>query len=1601
MSKGLRYSAGQGAECKVSENGSNGSDPVLPRISRSLEDARRELIDISRRNRLLHSPRSLDRTLRGRAEDEDGASASGTSRTVRSHCLEFLGADLDATFGSLREGKLFGFDPNLAETELSNGRSRGRVPLRFRTQLAPDALERRLLRFFREARVIEEEQGVNILFLVFGFLKWFEDTRSEQVSWAPLILLPVALERRQGGDQFVLKGRDDDLVANVSLRERLRQTNGIELPDLPDGDDWLPSTHLKAVASAVAGEERWAVDFSACGLGFFTFSKFLMWRDLDAATWPDPLALLKHSHILSLLGEGSGFAAPVPLVNDDEPIDRKIDLAKAVHVLDADSSQAIAIEETRSRADLVIQGPPGTGKSQTIANIIAAAVHDGRSVLFVAEKAAALEVVHSRLKNVGLDPLCLELHSRKATKLAVLGSIQRALYATVGVAGDGRVVQSLSEARDRLNRWAEILHQPIGLSGRTPFRVMGQVLKLGAGGTKVLADSMLGAGEWDADRLAGVEGSVDRAVAATKKLATAVGDHPWRGVGAERLSPFDLERLRTALDGAAAKARLLTKLLTNAQSSLRTPEGNTLEDVPVLLRAARWLAQVPAEGAAVLVQAAWRSDRTRIADVLENGRVWANLEPVLAPRLTDAAWDIDFRSARQSIAAYGRSPFRLFIQPYKQAIRDFRAVCRDKPPRRYKERLKLAEEIVAAQTAGRQLEREAEFAAMTFGPLWAREETRWEAIGRLLDWVNEADKLRPGLDLLEIAASGMPVSWEALANEIETVSSELRANLDRIVLVTRMEIATALGARDWLTLPITEILDRLETWQSELTAINDWISARDAFEVARQLGADIIVRGLIDGTIIPAEARSVLDLLIAEALWRKAQIEDTRLNEIDGTERTDTVERFRSLDRRRIELARYEILSTYLAQRPTGAASEMAVVRDELGKRRRHRPIRKLMEGAGGAVQRIKPVFLMSPLSVAQFLPPGRMTFDLLVIDEASQIAPEDSLGAVARARQIVVVGDDKQLPPTNFFRLAINEDDELEDEALKPARTSDFESILTLGRSRGMPERMLQWHYRSKHPSLIAVSNQICYGGSLLLPPSPLQDDDRLGLSLVQSPPGHYDRGGTGRNQVEAELVANYVERHMLEYPEQSLGVACFSVAQRNAIDDALYSRRLTSAVEAFAPNGERLFVKNLESVQGDERDVIFISVGYGKDPQGRISANFGPISHDGGERRLNVLISRARTRCVVFSSILSADIPADAKPLGTRMLRDFLYFVETGKLAAGHVTDLGFDSPFEEAVARVIISAGYDVQPQVGVSGFRIDLGVLDPQRPGRFILGIECDGAIYHSARCARDRDRLRQEVLERQGWRLYRIWSTDWFNNPERETKRLIEVIEAASVAELEPKPARQEIIFEVPEESESPVLFDAQSNLNHPIPEQMPAYTEFLPQVPGDRTLHGLGVQQLAEIVVSVVQAEGPIHLEEVARRVRQAFGLEKTGAQIRKAVQQALRLASRQQRLIAEEPFWSAPGVVLSRPRDRRNAALSVRRADRIPPLEYCLAIRLAIEEAISLPREEVWVRAARMLGFDRTGPDLQSAIAGQLHTMLARGEIYENGGRLHLSSRA
>ena len=527
----------------------------------------------------------------------------------------------------------------------------------------------------------------------------------------------------------------------------------------------------------------------------------------------------------------------------------------------------------------------------------------------------------------------------------------------------------------------------------------------------------------------------------------------------------------------------------------------------------------------------------------------------------------------------------------------------------------------------------------------------------------------------------------------------------------------------------------------------------------------------------PGSLVQLFDFSWWQGLVEKAFSEADSLRLFDRTEHTYTLEEFSRLDRLLFRHNQVRLVSEHWQRLPTlGGGGELGVIQREINKKRRHLPIRKLINQAGRGIQAIKPIFMMSPMSVAKYLPPNSVEFDLVVFDEASQVKPVDAFGSIARAKQTVVVGDSKQLPPTSFFDAALEGDEDVYDSV------GDMESILSLFLAQGTPERMLRWHYRSEHDSLIAVSNSEFYDNRLVVFPSPGVNPFARGLNLHHLPNNYYDRGATRTNVGEAKEVAQAVMKHAREFPDLSLGVVAFSVAQRDAIEVQLeLLRRIDPTCEEFFSAGrfEPFFVKNLENVQGDERDVIFISVGYGKNQDGYMAMSFGPLNKDGGERRLNVLISRAKKAMDVFSNFTAGDIDLNrSKARGVVALKNFLAYAETGNLEQPYSTDKDTDSPFEDAVIQALRAHGYQLEPQVGTAGFFVDIGVVNPDRPGSYLLGIECDGATYHSSRSARDRDRLRQEVLERLGWRLHRIWSTEWFRKPQVELERAIAAIEEA-------------------------------------------------------------------------------------------------------------------------------------------------------------------------------------------------------------------------------
>ena len=521
---------------------------------------------------------------------------------------------------------------------------------------------------------------------------------------------------------------------------------------------------------------------------------------------------------------------------------------------------------------------------------------------------------------------------------------------------------------------------------------------------------------------------------------------------------------------------------------------------------------------------------------------------------------------------------------------------------------------------------------------------------------------------------------------------------------------------------------------------------------------------------------------LADSLLNILFVENQELATFIGELHENRIKEFEDLDKKILSLNRKRIFQKLNNNIPQifGATEnpEASILAGEFTRKSGHLPVRKLLEKAGGIIKKIKPCFMMSPLSVAQYLDPTNeeLQFDVVIFDEASQVKPEDALGAFMRGKTAVVMGDTEQLPPTSFFdQMATGESEE------EVATSLDMESILHLCKL-SFPVKMLKWHYRSRHESLISVSNKEFYNNELLVYPSPSHDDPELGLKLHYNPNTVYDRGSSSANHLEARDVVKEIFNHFDKYGDtKSLGVGTFSVAQKNAILEELeIERKKRPELEPlFSENkDERFFVKNLETIQGDERDVILISVGYGYDQAGKMSLNFGPLNQDGGERRLNVLITRAREKCVVFSNFKAYDMHLTANPpYGVKALKEFLSYAENLTLGASQITQQSSE-PFEDAIASFLAENGYTVDKQIGCAGFRVDLAIVDDENPGKYILGITTDGKMYASSKVAGDRDRLREQVLKGLGWKLYHLWSTDWYRNRDLGRKRLLEAVEVA-------------------------------------------------------------------------------------------------------------------------------------------------------------------------------------------------------------------------------
>jgi len=1544
-------------------------------VTRLFDDTRRRLVETGTRNRLVHVNRA----------------------NTRGNVLNIVNENSDDVHALLSGGKTMRFFAlgkdkveDSGEVVLANIIEQGseedrRTDSWLETRLGPDALQKKLLKIAREAQTAEEESGVNVLYLAMGFLTWYEDKASSLPREAPLVLLPVELVRNARTSTFDLRVRDEDALTNLPLQQRLRDDFGIELPELEIEEDWKPSDYFAGVQQVISSRERWKLDSDAMQLGFFSFSKLLMYRDLAIEAWPDD-ALATHALTRGLLYEG--FEPEEPLFTSNDKLDKVLPPEKLFHVVDADASQAKVIEEVRSGRNLVVQGPPGTGKSQTITNIIAAAAKEGKRVLFLAEKMAALSVVNDRLVKVGLRDVCLELHSRSANKKAVLGELARTLSQASVVPGVPGAPAALREGRDRLNNLAEALHRPIGATGETAYSVLGrqaQFIGKGISPPNLEVESLNSMSrQQEIDLLATIEEY--GALLAEEGRTTS---HPFEGTGNLQLQPVDLARLTVSLTEAQVAVTALATSLRMPLDRLALSNTAALDVVAPLADVLGRLEGLPHNAADIADNVLDAPDIPRLHHALRAGMAWRHALDQASEAFVETAFSASSNHLRAPLAAGIRSFFARWGGRYRGASRELAGLLRGGLPKTATERVARIDELTAVTSLRSEWEDDREYCGRILGDTWRGEKSDFRKLVAVAEWCERLSKapisVRPDKS---IALAAQVDALTAMLRALREAAQAARSALQAIVKLLDLDLAS-FGDLGLEHTELNAVAARFGAMAASTDRYASWTQLARRRQALVSAGLFSLEERMRSGELDGAAAAIELRYARAERLWKDALEQNADLREIGLERRHDLVDTFATLERQQLKDNVTTILAGHLAQVPQGAMGEMKVLRGEIGKKRGHMALRRLVEKAGTAIQRIKPVLLMSPISVAQYLPPGTISFDLLVIDEASQVRPEDALGAIARATQIVVVGDKKQLPPSSFFdRVLADEEDDKEgdDEYVGPdllegaATIGSMESILTLCEARGLAGRMLKWHYRSRDPSLIEVSNREFYDSDLVLPPSPLQKDPAYGLCFIRVD-GVYDKGGKRDNRKEGESIVDRIAEHARENPTHSLGVVTFSFAQRNLITELLeLRRRQDTTLDQFLREGqpEDLFVKNIENVQGDERDVILVSVGYGPAiAGGRLnSMSFGPVNGEGGERRLNVLFTRARIRCEVFASFDPGDIDLNrTSKEGPRILKRFLEFAKNGRLDVDAPTGLDADSPFEEDVADVVRGYGFLADAQVGSVGFRIDLGVRHPDKPGSYILAVECDGATYHSALWARERDRLRQDVLEHLGWRFHRIWSTDWFYNRHSEIERLRKALLVAR--EISDKGLRVEGA-NLARSAEPVEMQTEQISVPEVVVRQMPAYQRAVFRVSTSNEPHEVPVSMLANLARWIVDAEGPIHVEEIARRVASCFGKEKAGSRILTATESALSVARKGSAdLLTDGQFWYTRGQSDAPPvRDRSAESGATLKAACISILEIQAAFKIAREDNGGGENEELIRTVARLLGFKRVGADLQARLA-------------------------
>lgn len=1212
-----------------------------------------------------------------------------------------------------------------------------------------------LTKMYRSAKTSMEENGAGTLYLALGLLRWFESRPDAVVRYAPVVLVPIDIVRKSASKGYAMRMRDEDAKINITLLEFLKQSFAIQIHGLnpPPTDEYgLDLPRIFAILRhEVMNLPMWDV-VEAGFIGNFSFSQFVMWNDIHSRR-----DFLEKNKIVHSLISGA--------VEWDCTVPESVDTDTAYLPVTADASQLRAINMAAAGVSFVLHGPPGTGKSQTIAAMISNALAKGKTVLFVAEKMAALQVVQKRLEALGIQNFCLELYSNKATKKAVLDQLKRGLETAVCdfPTDYEKKIQDIQRMRMELDAYVKALHikRPFGKSLRQLIDLYEMIPELG----RDIRFDHTYAGTLTESDLENQMHSLERLVAAGKAIGHPCG-HPLSVVHKTEYSQrmkFDLDTTMQAYRNVLEEFR--SEAIPFAeQMELGTPVVETewqnvcncarsiiaAEEIPVFLINTDNVDREFEEPLAFLErQSAFSKKR-------ETFHTWWS-ENFL--RMDMSSFRLKYDEANKKL--FGKKKALALLTSELQAYAFF-SVETDRIPVYLTDVMFYQQELQELQNMEEALSYE------------------WKAL--IKDYPDKdslmayKEYIRGQMQTLEkYSGQRRKLSGQGLLQACVQHAKNLLGSLTEVQLIEAqaqelLELEFEEGTEDWMESRLRLCSCILEN----ASYIKDWIVYRQFADECRDRGlspvCDAYEAGMSHDDVICVYLRSVYRAIILSVIEKEPV-----LNGFTGTGFNEKIAQFKKLDQEFLELTKDEMFYRLTHQLPVSGESveiskELNLLRRAISSNGRGVAIRTLFEQIPHVLPRLCPCMLMSPISAAQYLKAENDLFDIVIFDEASQLPTCKAVGVLARGKNAVIAGDPNQMPPTSFF--AGNKVDE------ENLDIEDLDSILDDCLALGMPQTYLHWHYRSRHESLIAFSNQEFYENAMLTFPS-VNDRERR-VSLVKTE-GFFERGKGRVNRGEARAIVADIRRRYQD-PErtgQSVGVVTFNISQQILIEDLLQEEYQRDAeFDKWANTGEEpVFVKNLENVQGDERDVILFSIAFGPDADGRMSLNFGPLNKDGGYKRLNVAVSRARSEMMVFT-IMTAEMInlRRTKSRGVESLKNFLEFAGKGRLQGEYAeTTVSKDQGIMEHICQHITDAGYQYQKAVGHSRFKVDIAVINPYKEEEYLLGILLDGESYRQSANTKDREVAQISVLKSLGWRLHRVWTMDWWDNREKELLKLTTIL----------------------------------------------------------------------------------------------------------------------------------------------------------------------------------------------------------------------------------